>query len=174
MQREEKALFPDHLGTPIQHPLSCLCTAFLPGREEAPTTAAAGHAYPEDLPRLALPHPLPADAQESDPHFFLVSWQHGTWPYQSSSLISLARVDRGRGGSGGQGAFLTGLWFPQQKKRYGKMKASALLIQAFVRGWKVIGKGREMFLCIGGPFCHQVLPGLCQLLGGVVGKSGRE
>lgn len=29
-------------------------------------------------------------------------------------------------------------YFLQQKKRYGKMKASALLIQAFVRGWKVM------------------------------------
>ena len=31
--------------------------------------------------------------------------------------------------------------FPQQRKHYGKIKASTLLIQAFVRGWKVI-KGR--------------------------------
>lgn len=29
----------------------------------------------------------------------------------------------------------------QQKKHYEKLKASALLIQAFVRGWKVMGKG---------------------------------
>uniref|UniRef100_A0A5F8GV20 Unconventional myosin-Ia n=1 Tax=Monodelphis domestica TaxID=13616 RepID=A0A5F8GV20_MONDO len=34
-------------------------------------------------------------------------------------------------------------WFRgnMQKKRYGKIKASTLLIQAFVRGWKVIPKG---------------------------------
>lgn len=37
-------------------------------------------------------------------------------------------------------------WFRgnMQKKRYGKIKASVLLIQAFVRGWKVMGKGREV------------------------------
>lgn len=64
-------------------------TAFLPGRAEAPSTPAAGHTHTENIPRLALPHLLPADAQESDPHFCLVSRQHGTSYPQSPIPLTL-------------------------------------------------------------------------------------
>lgn len=68
-------LFPEaSLSVPPLH----LSTAFLPGGAEAPPTSPAGHTHTEDIPGLALPHPLPADAQESDPHFLLVSGHYGT------------------------------------------------------------------------------------------------
>uniref|UniRef100_G3U7T6 Unconventional myosin-Ia n=1 Tax=Loxodonta africana TaxID=9785 RepID=G3U7T6_LOXAF len=49
-------------------------------------------------------------------------------------------------------------WFRgnMQKKRYGKIKASVLLIQAFVRGWKASSPR--------GSLPHRASPGLCQLL----------
>ena len=47
-----------------------------------------------------------------------------------------------RGGSG-DGVFSNRpIVFLQQRKRYAKIKASVVLIQAFVRGWKVMRKGR--------------------------------
>jgi hypothetical protein len=63
---------------PAALPHPAFSIAFLPGGEEAPEAAAAGHSYTEDLSRLALPYPLPADEEESDPHLCLVSGQQGT------------------------------------------------------------------------------------------------
>ncbi|XP_034499504.1 unconventional myosin-Ia isoform X4 [Ailuropoda melanoleuca] len=105
-------------GPPF-HP-AALSAAVPPGGAAAPETAAAGHAHTEDLPGLALPLPLPADAEEPDRHLHLVSGQHGTSAPKPQPLAL-------------------------QKKRYGKIKASALLIQAFVRGWKARKNYRKYF-----------------------------
>lgn len=105
--------------------------AFLLGGTKAPEASSAGHAHPEDVPGLALPDALPADAQKSDPHLRLVPGQQGA-----------ASLSKRRGGLWFRvWPLLTVLMFPQQRKHYGKIKASTLLIQAFVRGWKVT-KGR--------------------------------
>jgi hypothetical protein len=64
--------------------------SFLPGGEEAPEAAAAGHSYTEDLSRLALPYPLPADEEESDPHLCLVSGQQAKETLWENEGIGIA------------------------------------------------------------------------------------
>lgn len=73
-----------------------------------------------------MPDPVPADAQEPDPHLRLVPGPPGERGVPAHS--SLPRQDPPSSPH---------LSPPQQKNKYEQMKRSALLIQAYARGWKV-------------------------------------
>lgn len=157
------------MSQPPEAPCSSpsLSAALRPGEAAPGAHERARHPHPEDVSGLAVPDPVPADAQEPDHHLRLVPGPCGeegagrgpgcTAPSPSSSregaiwqggAVSTPRSQPGKRSPGwawGYGPQVRAplLTLPpphsplQQKNRYKQMKRSVLLLQAYARGWKV-------------------------------------
>lgn len=92
-----------------------------------------GHAHPEDLPWLEVPHLLPADEEEPDSGVGLVPQicrkqeKHGN----NTKKNNFESPDRR--------LIFTSFSFSllQQQKKYIKIKSATTVVQSYARGWQV-------------------------------------
>lgn len=114
-----------------------LSPALRPGEAAPGARGRARHPHPEDVSGLAVPDPVPADAQEPDHHLRLVPVPHGEKGGPSCASPAHPSPLGQSPPALPSPPYSSHLSPPQQKNRYKQMKRSALIIQAYARGWKV-------------------------------------